>query len=162
MCAKTGRLTKRACCFSHRLVMWPDIQSKAIMVKSHSHISPDRIYRFTLWKEGEGKNTRKTKEYFILFYLLNPHLRVCLLIFFFLFERQEGRERETSKSENISWLPPVCQYAPQLGIEPPTFWFTRRGSNQLSHQARAKITVLITWVILSAIPFIEPMSRSKH
>ena len=57
-------------------------------------------------------------------------------------ERVIGRERERS----IVCLP----YAPQLGIEPTTFWCTGRRSNQQNHSARAMISSLIISTMLNS------------
>ena len=51
----------------------------------------------------------------------NPHLKICLLIL----EREEGwvggeRERVRERHQSVDF-----RYAPQLGLEPTTFWCMR-------------------------------------
>ena len=82
-----------------------------------------------------------------LTFIFNPHLKIYLLIL------ERGREREKDQCEKY-WLVAshTCpkwglylphRYVPWPEIEPATFWCMGWCSNQLSHQARARLTFLI-------------------
>ena len=85
-----------------------------------------------------------------IFFLFNPHLKICFLIL----EREEGRgtERETLVWEkHESYVFRMCpdleantkpSYVHWLGIEPLTFWCTGRHSSQLSQPDRVKTIYL--------------------
>ena len=73
---------------------------------------------------------------FIIIIIFNPHPRTWLLII----EREEGREREGEQHgcERETQLNAQPGHVPRPGIEPTTFRFTSRCSNQQSHLARAR------------------------